>query len=104
MGIARERKEVGTGKAMAKAGECGATKSLATICKAGWTCLVEELGTDAAGAGAEVGAEPFTQHGLWQAQRLQHDAGCAGPSAFAGSTDCVTASNRLNKMTNAAFT
>jgi hypothetical protein len=43
-----------------------------------------------------------TQHGLSQAQRLQQDA--AGMAwAFASSPDGVTASNRLNKMANAAF-
>jgi hypothetical protein len=65
--------------------------------------LVEALGTGAAGAGVDVGAEPLTQHGLSQTQRLQQDAGCAWPSAFAGSTDCVTASNKLNKIANVAF-
>jgi|SRR6266853_3722268 len=101
--MARERKEVGTGKETAEAGESGVTKGLATICKAGWSCLVEALGTGAAGAGEETGAEPLTQHGLSQTQRLQQDADCVWPSAFAGSTDCVTASNKLNKMANVAF-
>jgi hypothetical protein len=101
--MARERKEVGTGKEMAKADESGVTKSLATICRAGWSCLVEALGTGATGAGAEAGAELFTQHGLSQTQRLQQDAGRVWPSAFVGSTDCVTASNKLNKMANVAF-
>lgn len=104
MGTAQERKKVETGKEMVEAGECGVTRSLATVCNAGWTCLVEELGTGAAGAGAEAGAEPFTQHGLSHAQRLQQEADCGvWPSALAGRTDCVTASNRLNKMANAAF-
>ena len=76
--------------------------SFAIIARAGWNCLIEELGIGAAGAGEEAGAEPLTQHGLSQAQRLQHDA-AECPRAFAGSPDCVTASNRLNKMANAAF-
>ena len=103
MGIAQERKEVETGKEIAEAGKCGAIKSFASIARAGWTCLIDELGIGAAGAGAEVGAEPLTQHELSQTQRLQQDAGCACPSAFAGSTDCVTASKRLNKMAKVAF-
>ena len=101
--MARERKEVETGKEISEADESGVTKVLATNCKAGCSCLVEALGTGAAGTGEEVGAELFTQHGLSQTQRLQQDADCAWPSAFAGSTDCVTASNKLNKMANVAF-
>jgi hypothetical protein len=88
---------------MAEAVGTGATKSFASIARAGWNCLIEALGTGAAGAGEEVGAEPLTQHGLSQTQRLQQDAACAWPSALAGSTDCVTASNKLNKMANVAF-
>jgi len=65
--------------------------------------LVEAPVTGAAGTGAELGAELLTQHGLSQTHRLQQDAGCVLPSAFAGSTDCVTASNKLNKMANVAF-
>jgi hypothetical protein len=59
---------------MAEASETGAMKSFASIARAGWNCLIEELGMGAAGAGEEAGAEPLTQHGLSQAQRLQHDA------------------------------
>jgi len=59
---------------MAEAGETGAMQSFASIARAGWNCLIEELGIGAAGAGEEAGAEPLTQHGLSQAQRLQHDA------------------------------
>jgi hypothetical protein len=101
--MAPERKEVGTGKEMAEPGERGAIKTLAMVCNAGWTCLVDALGTGAAGAGAEVGAELFTQHGLSQTQRLQQDPDGVCASARAGSTDGVTASKRLNKMANAAF-
>jgi hypothetical protein len=94
---------VGTGKEIAEASESGAAIFLATICKTGWSCLLEALGTGVAGAGLGVGAELFTQHGLSQTQRLQQDAGCPVPSTFAGSTECVTASKRLNKMANVAF-
>ena len=59
---------------MAEAGETGAMKSFASVARAGWNCLIEELGIGAAGAGEETGAEPLTQHGLSQAQRLQQDA------------------------------
>jgi hypothetical protein len=59
---------------MAETGETGAMKSFASIARAGWNCLIEAPGTGAAGAGEETGAEPLTQHGLSQAQRLQQDA------------------------------
>jgi hypothetical protein len=48
--------------------------SLATSANTNWTCLIDPLGTGAAG-GEGAGAELLTQHELSQAQRAQHE-GC----------------------------
>lgn len=81
----------------------GAEDNFAVMARINWTCLTEALETGAAGAGGVVGAEPFTQHELSQAQRVQHDGALACASALTGSTPGVTTSSKLNKMANTAF-
>lgn len=90
---------------MADSGETGAIENLAMTVRANWSCLIEPTGAGAAGEGEEFGAELLTQHGLSQAQRVQQAGALTEPSAeaAAGSSDCVTASNRLNNMAKVAF-
>jgi len=65
--------------------------------------LIDPFGAGTTGAGDWIGVELLTQHELSHAQRTQHDASVVWTPALAGSTDCVTDSNRLNKMANVAF-
>jgi hypothetical protein len=77
---------------------------LETIAKTNWTCLVEAFDVGATGCVGEVGIEPLTQQELSHAQRVQQDAVVAWPPAMTGRTGCATASNKLNRMANVAFT